>query len=122
MKVIIAGGRDYNNYAFLAQTMDDFVNENNVEEGVCGCAAGADSLGAKWAKERGIPVKEFPAEWDVFGKKAGILRNHDMGNYADFLVAFWDGQSAGTRDMISYMKQIGKHGTVIKYEISSNES
>ena len=122
MKVIIAGGRDYNNYAFLAQTMDDFVNENNVEEVVCGCAAGADSLGAKWAKERGIPVKEFPAEWDVFGKKAGILRNHDMGNYADFLVAFWDGQSAGTRDMISYMKQIGKHGTVIKYEISSNES
>ena len=45
-----------------------------------------------------------------------------MGNYADFLVAFWDGKSAGTRDMISYMKQIGKHGTVIKYEISSNES
>ena len=122
MKVIIAGGRDYNNYAFLAQTMDDFVKENNVEEVVCGCAAGADSLGAKWAKERGIPVKEFPAEWDVFGKKAGILRNHDMGNYADFLVAFWDGQSTGTRDMISYMKQIGKHGTVIKYEISSNES
>ena len=122
MKVIIAGGRDYNNYAFLAQMMDDFAKEHNVEEVVCGCAAGADSLGAKWAKERGIPVKEFPAEWDVFGKKAGILRNHDMGNYADFLVAFWDGQSAGTRDMISYMKQIGKHGTVIKYEISSNES
>ena len=122
MKVIIAGGRDYNNYAFLAQTMDEFAKENNAEEVVCGCAAGADSLGAKWAKERGIPVKEFPAEWDVFGKKAGILRNHDMGNYADFLVAFWDGQSAGTRDMISYMKQIGKHGTVIKYEISSNES
>ena len=122
MKVIIAGGRDYNNYTFLAQMMDDFAKENNVEEVVCGCAAGADSLGAKWAKERGIPVKEFPAEWDVFGKKAGILRNHDMGNYADFLVAFWDGQSTGTRDMISYMKQIGKHGTVIKYEISSNEN
>ena len=122
MKVIIAGGRDYNNYAFLAQIMDDFAKENNVEEVVCSCAAGADSLGAKWAKERGIPVKEFPAEWDVFGKKAGILRNHDMGNYADFLVAFWDGQSTGTRDMISYMKQIGKHGTVIKYEISSNEN
>ena len=122
MKVIIAGGRDYNNYAFLAQIMDDFVKENNVEVVVCGCAAGADSVGARWDKERGIPVKEFPAEWDVFGKKAGILRNHDMGNYADFLVAFWDGKSAGTRDMISYMKQIGKHGTVIKYEISSNEN
>ena len=38
-----------------------------------------------------------------------------MGDYADYLIAFWDGKSKGTLDMINYMQQLGKHGTIIKF-------
>lgn len=120
MKVIIAGGREFDNYELMCEEMAKIRENITITEVVCGGARGADSLGRQWAQENGIPVKEFPAEWDVFGKQAGILRNHDMGNYADFLVAFWDGKSTGTQDMISFMKRIGKHGRVVKYSVGEN--
>ena len=114
MKVIIAGGRDFNN----SQMVEDTMNKLNfiVTEVVCGDAAGADTEGNLWGQRHGVPVKHFPAQWDTFGKVAGIIRNHEMGDYADYLVAFWDGKSRGTKDMIDYMRKIGKHGTVVMYE------
>ena len=114
-KVIIAGGRDFDN----AEMVEDTMKQLNiiVTEVVCGGASGADTLGREWAQKHNIPVKMFPAEWDTYGKYAGIKRNHEMGDYADFLVAFWDGYSTGTKDMITYMKNIGKHGRVIMYKI-----
>ena len=115
MKVIIAGGRDFDNYDYLFETMKNL--NIIVSEVVCGGASGADTLGREWAQKHNIPVKMFPAEWDTYGKYAGIKRNHEMGDYADFLVAFWDGYSTGTKDMITYMKSIGKHGRVIMYKI-----
>ena len=111
MKVIIAGGRDFDSYELLDKTMKEV---NNVTEVVCGRAKGADTLGEKWAKQHNIPVTYFPALWNL-GRDAGIKRNHQMGDYADYLVAFWDGQSRGTKDMIEYMKKIGKNGTVVTY-------
>lgn len=114
MKVIIAGGRDFNNEQMIEDTMAELDFE--VTEVVCGGARGADTLGRWWAVKHGIPVKLFPAEWEMFGNYAGIKRNHDMGDYADYLVAFWDGKSTGTRDMINYMEQIGKHGIVKMYQ------
>lgn len=63
-------------------------------------ARGADSLGEQYAKERGIPVRYFPADWQTLGKSAGYQRNVQMAAYADALVAFWDGQSKGTKHMI----------------------
>ena len=78
-------------------------------------------MGGQWAKENNIPIKEFPADWgdishpdaiikiNKFGKKydilAGIRRNHDMGDYADALIACWDGKSTGTKNMIDYAKK-----------------
>ena len=111
MKVIIAGNRTFNNRQLLFDTMDNLDIE--IDEVVCGEARGADTLGKIWAKSKGIPVKSFPAEWDKFGRMAGPIRNRDMGKYADYLVAFWDGKSVGTKDMIFYMQQIGKHGKVV---------
>ena len=113
MIVIIAGGRDFNNYQLLDKTMKDL--DIKIDVIVCGCARGADSLGRDWAKNNGIAVIEMPAEWDIYGRSAGVIRNHKMGDYADYLVAFWDGKSPGTKDMIFYMQQIGKHGKVIYY-------
>ena len=112
MKVIIAGSRSFCDYASLSAVMKDI---KNISEVVCGCAPGTDELGKKWANEHNIKVTFFPAEWNIYGKAAGTIRNHKMGDYADYLVAFWDGKSKGTKDMIDYMKRINKHGKVVLF-------
>ena len=111
MKVIIAGNRTFNNKQLLFDTMDNL--DIKIDEVVCGEATGADSIGKEWAIKNEIAVKSFPAEWDKYGRLAGPIRNQDMGNYADYLIAFWDGESVGTKYMFTYMQQIGKHGEVI---------
>lgn len=113
MKVIIAGGRDFDNYDYLCQVMNEL--DFTISEVVCGGAKGADSLGKRWAEEHNLVVKMFPANWEEYGKAAGMIRNSEMGEYADFLVAFWDGKSRGTKQMIDYMKRKGKKGKVVKY-------
>lgn len=100
-RVIIAGGRDFNNYSGLSQAMDRLLaNVSDEIIIVCGKARGADTLGEQYAKERGYKVRYFPADWDTYGKQAGFIRNEEMAKNADALVAFWDGKSRGTKNMI----------------------
>ena len=58
----------------------------------------------------------FEADWGTHGKKAGILRNIEMGDYADALIAFHDSESKGTKHMIEYMKSLGKPVRVVRYK------
>ena len=100
-RVIIAGGREFNNYQYLKDSMDYFLQ--NIDDDisvVCGMARGADTLGEKYAKENGYEVHYFPADWDKYGKAAGYIRNEEMAENADALVAFWNGSSRGTKHMI----------------------
>lgn len=98
MKVIIAGGRDFGDYRFLKESV---IGLNiNISEIVSGNAKGADALGEQFAFENNIPVKSFPANWGKHGRSAGPIRNKEMADYADILVAFWDGKSKGTKSMI----------------------
>lgn len=113
MKIIIAGGRDFDNQDYMWDELDPL--EDFVTEVVCGCARGADQLGSIWAVESGIDVKKFPAEWDKLGKKAGYIRNRQMGEYADALIAFWDGKSKGTKHMIDIAKELGLQYKIIYY-------
>ena len=119
IKVIIAGTRDFNDYAFLKKNVDYFlqgINPNNEEiEIVSGNARGADKLGERYAKEHNLPVKLFPANWDKYGKRAGYLRNQEMANYADMLIAFWDEKSKGTKHMIDIAKKQDLTVIVIGY-------
>lgn len=104
MKLIIAGSRDFDNYDLLADKLDTFLGGGKSEfyplEVVSGGARGADRLGERWADEAGCTVKRFLADWETHGKAAGIMRNIEMAQYADALLAFWDGKSKGTRHMI----------------------
>ncbi len=74
---------------------------------------GADALGERWAKENDIPVKVFPANWDKHGKAAGPIRNKQMAAYGEMLIAFWDGKSSGTGNMISLAEPYNLKYTVI---------
>jgi len=100
MKVIIAGGRFFNDYDLLCRKADKILSRQSEIEIVSGAARGADKLGERYALERGYPVKRFPADWGTYGKRAGYIRNEEMGEYADALIAFWDGRSRGTKHMI----------------------
>lgn len=106
-KLIVAGGRDFNDYARLSQVLNKLGHETYALREVSivsGMARGADALGHRFAKEHNVQVYEFPANWDKYGKRAGILRNEDMGRFADGLLAFWDGKSRGTAHMIGFME------------------
>lgn len=107
MKLIIAGGRDYHLSRDDVEFLDDLHawRETRVTEVVCGMATGADSYGRMWAMCRGIPVKEFPADWKTYGKSAGPYRNREMAKYADALVVFTGG--AGTDSMERHARAHG---------------
>lgn len=120
MKCIIAGGRDFDDYSRLERIMDKCPYE--ISEVICGKARGADSLGEKWAKSKGIHVEYFIPDWEGLGKRAGFLRNKDMAEYAcknegekSLLVAFWDENSRGTKSMIDLATRYGMIVKVFKY-------
>ncbi len=113
MRLIVAGTRTFNDYEFLKSTLDHLLS-NTTEEViiVSGKARGADSLGERYAKEKGYEVKEFPADWSI-GKSAGPKRNEEMAKYGTHLVAFWDQMSPGTWNMIQVAKKNGLNVRVI---------
>lgn len=113
-KVIVAGSRTFQNYQLLRAELDAI--KDQVGEVFCGEAKGADTLGRNWAYENGIKIRSFPADWQTYGKIAGMRRNAEMAQYADMLVAFWDGKSTGTQDMIARMEQLEKEVKVIYYD------
>lgn len=115
MKIIIAGGRDFNDYPSLKDYVDKIIVNVDDPEVVSGTASGADSLGERYALEKGIPVKRFPADWERYGKSAGYKRNLQMGEYADALIAFWDGKSRGTKHMIEIAQRLKLNIRVYKY-------
>ena len=100
MKLIIAGSRRFNDYELLCWFMDRLIIKEPLEV-ISGCAKGADTLGEKWAESYGIYVTRFPADWDKYGKAAGPVRNKQMADYADVLVAFVEKGSKGTLNMIT---------------------
>lgn len=107
MKTIIAGSRSNIEYQDVLSAMEECPWLSEITEVVSGKARGVDTLGEQWANENNIFIKEFPANWKKFGKSAGPRRNEEMGDYADALVAIWDGESRGTKHMIDYSKNKG---------------
>jgi len=118
-KLIVAGGRDFADYGLLSEALDGLASgeylNNNVNI-VSGMARGADALAVRFANEHNVMLYEFPADWDRYGKRAGFLRNEEMGRFADGLLAFWDGESRGTKHMIDFMKSLGKPVHIVHYD------
>lgn len=140
MRVIVAGGRDFG-YRFLengerdkewmikcknqmfgaldrlfADYADEYLMPVKDLVIVSGAAPGADTLGEDWAVVNWVPIKQYPADWDKIGRAAGVLRNQEMADNADALVAFWNGKSTGTKDMITRAMKKGLEVHVYRYE------
>jgi hypothetical protein len=131
IRIIIAGGRDFKDYEYLCDMVSDYILMNLPPESwsdieiVSGCANGADKLGERYGRSRDLTIKRFPAKWKrpdgTTDRGAGIKRNHEMGDYADILLAFWNGVSNGTKDMIDYAFKKGLDVEVFYYESDEDE-
>ncbi len=104
MKTIIAGSR-----TCPAKAVYDAVKASGlrISEVISGCAHGADYHGQCYATSVGLPIRRFPADWTLFGKAAGHIRNRKMLDEADALIAVWDGRSPGTKHMIHIAQEKG---------------
>jgi hypothetical protein len=107
VRLIIAGGREFTDYAYLRERCDHLLSaQSGPIEIVSGTTRGADKLGERYYYERVAAEPErfslvrFPANWTKFDKPAGHLRNSAMAWYATHLIAFWDGRSTGTKNML----------------------
>jgi len=102
MNLIVAGGRDFNDYERLSAVLFDFAERhpNRAITLVSGMARGADKLAWEFCRRENVACIEMPADWDRYGKRAGYLRNEAMADISHALIAFWDGKSKGTKHMI----------------------
>ena len=131
-KVVIAGGRDFDNYEALKKVCSSVLHKRDNIEIVSGTAKGADELGERFAIEHNLGLKSFPAPWEnihtkpesqigvradgkKYWKMAGHHRNKQMAAYADAAIIFHDGKSRGTANMITQMEALKKPFKVIKY-------
>lgn len=100
MKIIIAGSRNITDYGLVEQAAYESGWIDGETEIVSGMASGVDTLAVEFAKQHGFPLHRFPANWNQYGRAAGMIRNDEMAQFADALVVVWDGHSVGTKGMI----------------------
>ena len=103
MKVAIVGSRNYHDLDKVTAYVKDLPQGTVI---VSGGARGVDSRAARAAREAGLEVVEHIPDWSQ-GKGAGFTRNSAIVADADAMVAFWDGNSHGTRDSINKARRRG---------------
>ncbi len=114
MRVIVAGSRTYTNRNKVYKVLDKLYAQRKDIEIVSGLAKGPDLFGKDWADSNNVKVHKFPANWGKYGKRAGPIRNEEMAKFSDALIAFWDGESRGTLNMINLANQYSLKVVVIQ--------
>lgn len=118
MKLAVVGSRTFSDYAFMKKILEF----HSCTQIISGGAKGADSLAKQYAGEKGIPIKEFLPNWDKDGKAAGFIRNKQIVDSCDELVAFWDKKSRGTKHSIDLAETASKPVSIFWPEEDSEEN
>lgn len=119
MKAVICGSRSIKDFKVVNEYLSLLKQQGlEISEIVSGCAIGPDKLGETWAAANGVNISRWPAEWKKYGISAGFIRNKQMAEYCDIVIAFWDGKSKGTKHMIDYAKSLNKKVFVKNVTIS----
>lgn len=111
-KVAIVGSRDFADLEFVADVVHTY--HSDMTWIISGNARGVDQAAQAAALRAGIPVLIFPAQWEVKGRGAGFIRNQQIVDEADQVIAFWDGKSRGTLDTIHRAIKADKLRAVLK--------
>ena len=109
MKIAVIGSR-----SVTVTDIGRYVSDG--DEIVSGGAAGVDSCAAEYAKEKGVRLTVFLPKYECYGRAAPIVRNKEIVDYADKIIAFWNGSSRGTLSFIKYAKKRGKPCEIILCE------
>jgi predicted Rossmann fold nucleotide-binding protein DprA/Smf involved in DNA uptake len=118
MKLAIVGSRSFDDYYLLSRVAaEQFPDATQI---ISGGAAGADRLAAQYAGDHGLELTEHRPDWKRLGRAAGQIRNRDIIDAADAVLAFWDGSSRGTRGGLEYARKQGKR-IVVVYVSSKDE-
>ena len=102
MKVAIIGSRKLN-----VENLQDYLPEG-TDEIVSGGARGIGTCARNYALKNDLKLTEFRPEYNKYGRGAPLRRNETIVNYADMVLAFWDGESRGTKFVINYCEKVGK--------------
>ena len=102
MKIAVIGSRDFEDYALLESKLNTLENITSI---ISGGAKGADSLAEQYALQHSIDVVVIKPDWKRYNRGAGLVRNKEIVDMADLVVAFWNGKSKGTLDVIEYSKK-----------------
>jgi len=111
MKVAIVGSRDFSDIFKVADYVDTLPPDTVV---ISGGARGVDTWAIQAAAQRKLKTVVYEAQWDKYGKSAGMRRNSDIVANCDKLVAFWDGVSKGTKNSIDKAIAAGKEVEIIR--------
>lgn len=106
MKIAIVGSRNIE-----AADIGKYVSAG--DEIISGGAKGADALAAEYARNNGLKLTVFLPEYEKYGRAAPIVRNKQIVDCADKIIAFWDGSSKGTLSVLKYAEKTGKPCRVI---------
>ena len=107
MRLAVVGSRYFSDYQWLRYCLLSYFRLEDIEAIISGGTHGADALAERFAREYGIPLRVFPADWARHGRRAGPLRNTEIVRNADAVAAFWDGSSSGTRDTVTKARTAG---------------
>lgn len=111
MILVVSGSRTITNKEFINKALMN-MPMGDVREVVHGGCRGPDSIFHDLLDGH-LPIKVFPADWHKHGRSAGPIRNAQMAEYGDALLAVWDGNSRGTMNMIKEMQRRGKPVAVV---------
>lgn len=118
MNIAIVGSRNFSDYGYLKEKLDSFLEDKNLNDIliVSGGAKGADQLAEKYANEKNISTMIFLPDWKQFGRSAGFIRNADIIKNSDTVIAFWDGESNGTKNSIDLGRKKDKKIIIWEYK------
>lgn len=123
MKLAVVGSRTFLDRLTVFFYLQEYykVFGDNLELVSGGCPRGPDYFAEEFASLSNIPIKIFPANWNEHGKAAGFIRNSDIANYADEVIAFWDRKSKGTLDTIKKAEKQNKQVIIIDDTLTVTE-
>lgn len=107
MKLAIIGSRGIEQF-----DIDTYIPAG-ITEIVSGGAKGVDRIAREYALKNGIKLSEFIPDYKHYGRVAPLKRNEEIANYADEVLAFWDGKSRGTEFTVNFFKKLGKNSRVV---------
>ena len=112
MRLAVIGSKDFHDYQKLKSVLDEISGITTI---VSGAAPGTDKMAARYASERHFELSEFPPDYAKNGEEAKHIRDRQIVENSDRLIAFWDGKCAGTQYTINYAQKLGLSVTVIHF-------